>query len=55
MKTVSKHALKDQRWVSHFKSIFNCPTGNKPLPENTAEFGELDFEITVELGPMFFA
>ena len=46
--TVFKHAIKDQRWVSHFKSIFNSPTGNKPLPENTAEYGELDSEIILD-------
>ena len=46
--TLFKQAIKDQRWVSHFKSIFNSPTGNKPLPENTAEYGELDSEITLD-------
>ena len=44
--TIFKQGIKDQRWVSHFKSIFNNPEGANPLPKNTAEFGELDREIT---------
>ena len=46
--TVFKQGIKDQRWVSHFKSIFNSTDGDKPLPKNTAEFGELDREISLE-------
>ena len=30
---VFKKGIKDQRWVSHFKSIFNNPKGDYPLPK----------------------
>ena len=28
--TTFKQGIKDKRWVSHFKSIFNNPEGAKP-------------------------
>ena len=46
--TIFKQGISDQRWVSHFKSIFQGSTGNKPLPQNTAEIGELDRDISEE-------
>ena len=45
--TVFKQGISNQRWVSHFKSIFHkqCDT---PLPPNTSAVGQLDGEITME-------
>ena len=43
-----KKGIKDQRWVSHFNSIFNSPKGDNPLPKNTKETGELDNDISLE-------
>ena len=40
--TLVKEGISDQRWVSHFKGIFNDRGANSPLPSNTTEFGELD-------------
>ena len=45
--TVFKQGIKDQRWVSHFKSIFQKQGVDVPLPQNTAEYGELDTEISL--------
>ena len=44
--TVFKQGVSNHRWVSHFKSIFQDPKNNKPLPKNTKTIGELDREIT---------
>ena len=46
--TIFKQGIKDHRWVSHFKSIFQNPSADKPLPRNTAELGELDQDISIE-------
>ncbi len=46
--TVFKEGIKDQRWLSHFKSIFQNTDEDKPIPRNTAEHGELDYEISLE-------
>ena len=45
--TMFKTGIKDQRWLSHFKSVFQSTDGDKSLPKNTAEKGELDFEISL--------
>ena len=45
--TVFKQGITNQRWISHFKSIFNNPTGDKDFPKNTEESGELDFDISL--------
>ena len=45
---IFKQGISNQRWVSHFQSIFRDPENNKPLPKNTREFGELDQEISEE-------
>ena len=44
--SIFKQGISNQRWVSHFQSIFRDPENNKPLPKNTREFGELDQEIS---------
>ena len=41
---VCKQGIPDQRWVSHFKSNFQAPNGNKPLAENTRETGDISEE-----------
>ena len=46
--TVFEEGIKDQRWLSHFKSIFQNTDEDKPIPRNTAENGELDYEISLE-------
>ncbi len=46
--TVFKRGITDQRWVSHFKSIFQNTEGDRPLPGNTAEFGVLDGDVSLE-------
>ena len=46
--TALKQGISNQRWVSHFKSIFHNSACNTPLPENTAETGILDREISDE-------
>ena len=43
-----KRGIKDERWLSHFKSIFRGTDGDGPLPRNTAENGELDYDISLE-------
>ena len=43
--TIFKKGISDNRWVSHFRSIFHNP-GGQPLPKNTRISGELDREIT---------
>ena len=46
--TVFKQGISEQRWTSHFKTIFQGPKGNIPLPKNTSERGTLDYEISEE-------
>ena len=46
--TISKQGISDQQWVSHFKTIFQGPSGDDPLPQNTAETGILDRDISDE-------
>ena len=36
--SIFKQGISNQRWVSHFQSIFRDPENNKPLPKNTREF-----------------
>lgn len=43
-----KQGIRDQRWVSHFKSIFYNPNADKPFPRNSAEQGELDQNISLQ-------
>ena len=45
--SVFKQSISEQRWTSHFKTIFQNKE-HKPLPKNTAETGALDHEITEE-------
>ena len=47
MTTLSLNKV-DQQWVSHFKTIFQGPSGDDPLPQNTAETGILDRDISDE-------
>ena len=46
--TVFKQGISSQRWISHFKSIFNKPNCNTSLPPNTSATGALDREISME-------
>ena len=46
--TIFKQGISNQRWVNHFKNVFQDPSVNSPLPENTRENGELDREISDE-------
>ena len=46
--TVFKQGISNQRWVSHFKSIFHKPDCDTPLPPNTSTAGLLDGEISME-------
>ena len=46
--SVFKQGINDQSWLSHFKSIFQKTQEDQPLPKNTAEHGELDYEISLE-------
>ena len=46
--TVFKQGISNQRWVSHFKSIFHKPDCDTPLPPNTSAAGLLDGEISME-------
>ena len=45
--TALKKGISNQRWVSHFKSIFNNPVCDA-LPQNTSDTGVLDGEISDE-------
>lgn len=46
--TIFKQGIPGQKWISHFKSIFQDPKGRSTLPQNTTEIGNLDYEITDE-------
>ena len=43
-----KQGISNQRWVSHFKSIFHVTECSMSLPPNTAETGILDRDISEE-------
>ena len=45
---IFKQGISNQRWVSHFKSIFQDSNNSQEFPKNTKEKGELDREITDE-------
>ena len=45
---IFKQGISNQRWVSHFKSIFQDSNKSQEFPKNTKEKGELDREITDE-------
>ena len=46
--TVFKQGISNQRWTSHFKTIFNKPDCNTPFPPNTSAAGALDGDISTE-------
>ena len=46
--TAFKQGISNQRWISHFKSIFHKSDCNTTLPPNTSAAGVLDGEISTE-------
>ena len=46
--TSFKQGISEQRWTSHFKSIFHGSNVNTHFPQNTTERGILDDDITEE-------
>ena len=45
--TITKQGISDQRWVSHFKSVFHA-RDSASLPVNPSATGVLDREISDE-------
>ena len=46
--TIFKANISAEKWVTYFKSIFHDPSKSSKLPQNNAEIGPLDFEISKE-------
>ncbi len=48
---IFKQAIPDEKWIAHFKSVLQTthqPSDSEELPQNTADRGILDYEISNE-------